>query len=191
MSSCYFAHETTVVDELASIGPDSRIWHFSHVSDHAVIGENCVLGQNVFVAPYVLIGNNVKIQNNVSVYQGVQLEDGVFCGPSVVFTNVNNPRATIERKSQFSTTRVCKGATLGANCTIVCGVTIGAFAFIGAGAVVTRDVPAHALLLGNPAKQAGWVCECAGRLNEQLRCKLCDRGYAPDPDGSRISPRAF
>lgn len=157
--SAFSIHSTAVIDEGAIIGDHTRIWHFCHVMPGAVIGERCQLGQNVFVDNNVFIGNGVKIQNNVSVYNGVVLEDDVFVGPSVVFTNVLNPRSFIERKAEFRTTLVKKGATIGANATIVCGVVIGQFAMIGAGAVVTKDVPDHALVVGNPAKQVGWVNE--------------------------------
>lgn len=150
-------HESAYVDEGAIIGEGSRVWHFSHVMGSASIGRNCVLGQNVMVGPGVSVGDNCKIQNNVSLYKGVELEDGVFCGPSCVFTNVVNPRAFLEKKEEFRTTLVRSGASIGANATIVCGVTIGRYALIGAGAVVTRDVPDYALMLGVPARQVGWV----------------------------------
>ena len=163
----YFVHPSSFVDEGAKIGAGTKIWHFCHVMRGAQIGENCVLGQNVFVGRNVRIGNRVKIQNNVSVYEGVILEDEVFCGPSMVFTNVINPRSEIERKSEFKTTLVKRGATLGANCTIVCGVTIGRYAFIGAGAVVTKDVPDYALMVGVPARQVGWMSRHGHRLTEQ------------------------
>lgn len=150
-------HETAIIDEGARVGKDTRIWHWTHVSAQAEIGERCSLGQNVFVANRVRIGNNVKIQNNVSVYDNVTLEDDVFCGPSMVFTNVYNPRSAVSRKEEYRDTLIKRGATLGANCTIVCGVTVGAYAFIGAGAVVKNDVPDFALLVGVPAKQIGWM----------------------------------
>jgi UDP-2-acetamido-3-amino-2,3-dideoxy-glucuronate N-acetyltransferase len=161
-------HETAIVDAGASIGEGTRIWHWTHVSGGAQIGRSCSLGQNVFVGNQVVIGDQVKIQNNVSVYDNVTLEDGVFCGPSMVFTNVYNPRSQITRKSEYRDTLVKTGATLGANCTIVCGVTIGEYAFIGAGAVVNKDVPAYALMVGVPAKQAGWM----SRYGEQLDLPL-------------------
>ena len=164
----YQLHPTAIVDEGAQIGQDSRIWHFSHVCAGAVIGERCSLGQNVFVGNQVRIGNDVKIQNNVSVYDNVTLEDGVFCGPSMVFTNVYNPRSLISRKDEYRDTLVKTGATLGANCTIVCGVTIGRFAFIGAGAVVNKNVPDYALMVGVPARQIGWMSE----FGEQLELPL-------------------
>lgn len=155
----FFAHETAVLDEGCQVGADTRIWHFCHVMSGATIGRNCVLGQNVMVANKVTIGDNVKIQNNVSVYEGVICEDGVFLGPSMVFTNVINPRAFIERKHEYRQTLVRKGASIGANATIVCGHTIGRYALVGAGAVVTHDVPDYALVTGNPARQTGWVSE--------------------------------
>ena len=155
----YFVHESSYVDEGAVIGKGTKIWHFSHVMGKVVMGENCNLGQNVVISPDVVFGNNVKVQNNVSVYAGVTLEDDVFCGPSMVFTNVYNPRSLIERKNEYRDTFVKKGATLGANCTIVCGTNIGEFAFIGAGAVVNKDVKPYALMVGVPAKQVGWMSE--------------------------------
>jgi UDP-2-acetamido-3-amino-2,3-dideoxy-glucuronate N-acetyltransferase len=164
----YTVHPTAIVDEGARIGDGSRIWHWVHVSSGAMIGRNCSLGQNVYVGNRVVIGDNVKIQNNVSVYDNVTLEDDVFCGPSMVFTNVYNPRSAIERKSQYRDTLVRKGATLGANCTIVCGVKIGRYAFVGAGALVNRDVADHALVVGVPARQIGWM-SCFG---EQLDLPL-------------------
>ncbi len=160
----YFVHPTAVVDEGAVIGDGTRIWHFSHIMPTARIGQGCNLGQNVFVDNSTVIGDRVKIQNNVSVYNGVILEDYVFCGPSMVFTNVINPRSEIERKSEFKTTLVRRGATIGANATIVCGVTIGRYALIGAGAVVTGDVPDYALMIGVPARQAGWISRHGHRL---------------------------
>ncbi|WP_373700922.1 acyltransferase [Neisseria dentiae] len=161
----YTVHPSAIVDEGAKIGAGSRIWHFVHICGGAEIGENCSFGQNVFVGNRVKIGDNCKIQNNVSVYDNVYLEEGVFCGPSMVFTNVYNPRSLIERKSEYRDTLVKKGATLGANCTIVCGVTIGRFAFVGAGAVVNKDVPDYALMVGVPARQIGWMSEYGEQLN--------------------------
>jgi UDP-2-acetamido-3-amino-2,3-dideoxy-glucuronate N-acetyltransferase len=158
-------HETAIVDEGAKIGNGSRIWHWVHVCGGAVIGEECSLGQGVFVGNDVKIGNRVKIQNNVSVYDAVRLEDDVFCGPSMVFTNVYNPRSAIVRKSEYRPTIVRQGATLGANCTVVCGVTIGRYAFVGAGAVINRDVPDYALMVGVPARRVGWVCGAGNRLH--------------------------
>jgi len=159
-----FIHETAVVDPGAQIGRGSRIWHFCHVSPRSVIGMNCVFGQNVFVANDVVLGNNVKVQNNVSLYTGVICEDDVFLGPSMVFTNVINPRSSVNRKSEFMKTLVKKGATIGANVTVVCGVTLGKFSFAGAGAVITRDVPDYALVVGNPAHQTGWMSEAGEKL---------------------------
>ena len=164
----YKSHETAIIDQGASIGDETTVWHWVHISSGAVIGKKCSLGQNVYIGSNVSIGNNVKIQNNVSVYDNVVLEDDVFCGPSMVFTNVYNPRSAISRKDEYRDTLVKKGATLGANCTIVCGVTVGKFSFIGAGAVVTKDVPDYALMLGVPARQAGWMSEFGERLNLPL-----------------------
>lgn len=161
----YQEHETAIIDEGATIGKETRIWHWTHVCGGAVIGKNCSLGQNVFVGNKVIIGNNVKIQNNVSVYDNVTLEDDVFCGPSMVFTNVYNPRSAITRKDEYRDTLIKQGATLGANCTIVCGVTIGKYAFIGAGAVVNKDVPDYALMVGVPARQIGWMSRFGEKLN--------------------------
>ena len=164
MSQEFFAHSTAVIDEGAQVGTGCRIWHFSHVMGGAVLGEGCNLGQNVFVASGVVLGRNVKVQNNVSIYEGVTCGDDVFLGPSMVFTNISNPRSAVVRKGQYERTRVGKGATIGANATIVCGNDIGAFAFIGAGAVVTKNVPSYALLAGNPARQIGWMSEHGHRL---------------------------
>ena len=176
----YFAHPTAVVDEPCEIGKGTKIWHFCHIMSGARIGEGCILGQNVLVASGVKIGNNVKIQNNVSVYTGVELEDDVFCGPSMVFTNVINPRSHIIRKHEYQRTLVKRGATLGANSTIVCGVAIGKFAFVAAGAVVTRDVPDYALVMGVPGQHAGWMCQCGVRLSTEgqvTQCKACGAGF--------------
>jgi len=178
----YTAHPSAVIDEGAQIGDGTRVWHWTHICGAAKIGKGCSLGQNVFVGNRVVIGDNVKIQNNVSVYDNVTLEDDVFCGPSMVFTNVYNPRSAIPRKHEFRDTLVKRGATLGANCTIVCGVTIGEYAFVGAGSVINRDVPAYALMLGVPAKRAGWMCYCGVRLtlsdsNPHTQCGTCDRAY--------------
>ena len=167
-SSVYWHHESAIVDEGATIGEGTKIWHFSHVCAGAVIGEGCSLGQNVFVGNRVVIGNNCKIQNNVSVYDNVTLEDDVFCGPSMVFTNVYNPRSAVSRKSEYRNTLVGQGATLGANCTIVCGVKIGSYAFIGAGAVVNKDIPNYALMVGVPARQIGWMSEYGEQLDLPL-----------------------
>ncbi|MFN3411502.1 MAG: acyltransferase [Exilispira sp.] len=176
----FFVHESSYVDEGASIGEGTKIWHFSHIMKNAKIGKNCSLGQNVNVGSKAIIGNNVKIQNNVSVYDDVIIEDDVFCGPSMVFTNVINPRAFIERKNEYRKTVVKKGASIGANATIVCGVQIGQYALIGAGAVVVKDVPDHALMVGVPAKQIGWVCKCGVTLKKegnQYYCPQCGNKY--------------
>ncbi|NOT84686.1 MAG: N-acetyltransferase [Methylococcaceae bacterium] len=164
----YQKHETAIVDEGAQIGEGSRVWHWAHICAQAIIGKGCSFGQNVFVGNKVVIGNNVKIQNNVSVYDNVSLEDDVFCGPSMVFTNVYNPRSGVSRKDEYRNTLVKRGATLGANCTIVCGVVIGEYAFIGAGSVVNRNVPAYALMVGVPAKQIGWMSRYGEKLNLPL-----------------------
>lgn len=164
----YYQHPTAIVDDGAQIGEGSRVWHFVHVCAHARIGKSVSLGQNVFVGNKVIIGDHCKIQNNVSVYDNVTLEDGVFCGPSMVFTNVYNPRSLIERKDQYRDTVVRQGATLGANCTIICGVTIGKFAFVGAGAVVNKNVPDYALMVGVPARQIGWISEFGEQLDLPL-----------------------
>ncbi|WP_133366375.1 acyltransferase [Qipengyuania sediminis] len=161
-------HESAIVDDGAVLGEGTRVWHFSHISAGAVIGSGCSFGQNVFVANNVTIGNNVKVQNNVSIYDNVHLEDDVFCGPSMVFTNVYNPRSHVSRKDEYRDTRVRQGATLGANCTVVCGVTIGRFAFVGAGAVVNADVPDYALVVGVPARQIGWMSAAGHRLELPL-----------------------
>lgn len=186
----YFVHETSYVDPGACIGKGTRIWHFCHVMEGARIGEDCVLGQNTFVGRGVRIGRGCKIQNNVSVYEGVTLEDFVFCGPSVVFTNVYNPRSEFPRMDEVRPTLVRRGATLGANATIVCGVTIGTYAFVGAGAVVIRDVPDFALVVGNPARVVGWMCVCGNRIRFQGEdgpgsCTVCPRRYLKR--GERVS----
>ncbi len=185
----YFVHESSYVDDGAMIGDGTKIWHYSHVLAGARIGKGCVLGQNVNVGSGAVIGDNVKVQNNVSIYDGVTLEDDVFCGPSMVFTNVVNPRSHVSRKHEFRATRVGRGATLGANCTVIGGVTIGRYAFIGAGAVLTRDVPDHALVRGSPARQEGWVCRCGARLEPvegRAACKECGDRYALAND--RLAP---
>lgn len=164
----YWSHESAIIDDGATLGEGTKVWHFSHVCSGATIGEGCSLGQNVFVGNRVVIGNRCKIQNNVSVYDNVTLEDDVFCGPSMVFTNVYNPRAAIIRKEEYRNTLVHQGATLGANCTVVCGVTIGHYAFIGAGAVVNKDVPDYALMVGVPARQIGWMSEYGEQLDLPL-----------------------
>ena len=161
----YFAHETAIIDEGCRIGAGTKIWHFSHIMPNCVIGERCNIGQNVVISPEVVLGNNVKIQNNVSVYTGVTCEDDVFLGPSMVFTNVTNPRSAVNRRNQYAKTHVGKGATIGANATVVCGHDIGCYAFIGAGAVVTKTIPPYALVVGNPSRQIGWMSEYGHRLH--------------------------
>ena len=176
----YFVHQSSFVDEPSQIGAGTKIWHFSHVMKDSVIGRDCNLGQNVVVSPGVAIGDGCKIQNNVSLYTGVVLEDHVFCGPSMVFTNVVNPRSEVVRKDEYKRTLVRRGASLGANSTIVCGVTIGEYAFVGAGTVVTRDVADYALVVGNPARQTGWMCACGIKLQvtgDHARCAACAREY--------------
>ncbi len=165
----FHAHDTAIIEAGASIGRDTRVWHWTHVCAGAVIGQNCSLGQNVFIGNKVIIGNNVKIQNNVSVYDNVTLESDVFCGPSMVFTNVYNPRSAIDRKLEFRNTLIKKGATLGANCTIICGITVGRYAFIGAGAVINQNVPDYALMVGVPARQIGWMSEFGEQLDLPLQ----------------------
>ncbi len=164
MDKIYFAHETAVIDKGAVIGEGTKIWHFSHIMNGAKIGDNCNLGQNVVISPDVVLGSNCKVQNNVSIFTGVTCEDDVFLGPSMVFTNVNNPRSAVVRRNQYLSTKVGKGATIGANATIVCGHNIGEFAFIGAGAVVTKNIPPYALVVGNPSRQIGWMSEYGHRL---------------------------
>ena len=179
----YFVHPSSFVDEGASIGSGTKIWHFCHVMPRSRIGRDCNIGQNVVVSPGVVIGDNVKIQNNVSVYTGVTLEDDVFCGPSMVFTNVVNPRSHVSRKDEYRPTLVKRGASLGANSVVVCGNTIGRYAFVGAGAVVTRDVPDFALVVGNPARVVGWMCQCGVKLAggprppEAATCAACGSQY--------------
>lgn len=197
--SDYFAHETAVIDLPCEIGTQTRIWHFSHVMAHSRIGARCNIGQNVVVSPGCVVGNGVKIQNNVSVYTGVMVEDDVFLGPSMVFTNVINPRAFIERKSEYRPTVVRRGASIGANATILCGVTLGKYCLVGAGAVVTRDVPAYATVYGNPARIHGWVCWCGEQLpladpesrtggREAASCAHCGRTY--EREGFAVSALA-
>ena len=198
--SAPFIHESSYVDDGAVVGAGTKIWHFCHVMGGAVIGERCSLGQNVVVMPGTRLGNNVKVQNNVSIYEGVELEDDVFCGPSMVFTNVINPRSHVSRKSEYRRTLVRRGASIGANATIVCGTTLGEYAFVGAGAVVSRDVKPYALVVGVPARQAGWVCQCgeileksrdAGGENEGARVLRCDAcGSAYRLAGGDLSPEA-
>jgi UDP-2-acetamido-3-amino-2,3-dideoxy-glucuronate N-acetyltransferase len=178
-STDLFIHESAFVDDGAQIGAGTRVWHFCHILGGATIGEKCSLGQNVVVMNGVVIGNNVKIQNNVSVYEGVTLEDDVFCGPSMVFTNVFNPRSHIPRKNEYQPTLVRRGSTIGANATIVCGTTLGEYSFIGAGSVVTKDVPAHGLVVGVPGRRIGWMCKCGIRLPDsgEGTCKSCGEKY--------------
>ena len=184
----YFVHETAVVDAGATIGAGAKIWHFSHVLSGSTVGKRTNVGQNVVIGPDVSVGEGCKIQNNVSVYKGVTLEDDVFCGPSMVFTNIFNPRAHIPRMAELRETLVRKGATLGANCTIVCGNTVGRHAFVGAGSVVTHDVPDHALVVGNPARRIGWMCACGEKLPVGLVCEKCGAAYAEGPFG--LAPKA-
>jgi len=176
METSFFAHETAVIDKNCQIGEGTKIWHFSHIMPNCIIGQHCSIGQNVVISPEVRIGNRVKIQNNVSVYTGVICEDDVFLGPSAVFTNVINPRSAIIRKEEYKPTLVQKGATIGANATIVCGITIGSYAFIGAGAVVTKNIPDYALVVGNPARQTGWMSEYGHKL------KFSTEGLAVCPE---------
>lgn len=181
MNTPYKAHESAVIDPGAQIGNGSLIWHFTHIMPGAVIGENCIIGQNVFIGDGVVLGNGVKVQNNVSIYTGIVIEDDVFLGPSVVLTNVNNPRANIERKDEFTKTLIKRGATIGANATVVCGHTLGAWSFIGAGAVVTRDVPDYALMTGNPARITGWMSRGGHKLlfdsDDQAFCPTTGEHY--------------
>ena len=184
-----FVHESSYVDDGCEIGAGTKIWHFSHVMPNAKIGARCNIGQNVVISPDVVLGNNVKVQNNVSIYTGVILEDDVFCGPSMVFTNVVNPRSHVSRKDEYRTTLVRRGASIGANATVVCGHTIGAFAFIGAGAVVTKDVPDFALVVGNPGRISGWMCECGVKLASgasvpsRIECAACRKKYVKGEGG--------
>ena len=184
----YFFHETAILDEGCVVGKGTKIWHFSHIMPNSVIGENCSLGQNVVVSPDVVLGNNVKVQNNVSIYTGVICENDVFLGPSMVFTNVINPRSAISRKDQFRKTLVKKGASIGANATIICGITIGEYAFIGAGSVVTKDVKPYALIIGNPGKQVGWMSEYGYRLkfNERNEAVCEESGEKYFLDGNEV-----
>ncbi len=182
----YFVHESAYIDEGCEIGKGTKIWHFSHILSASGIGENCNIGQNVVIGPDVIIGNQCKIQNNVSIYKGVTLEDGVFCGPSMVFTNIYNPRAEIRKMDQVRPTLVKKGATIGANSTIICGLTLGSYCFIGAGAVVNKNVSDYAIVVGNPAKQVGWACECGERLPNDLECLECGKKYEKSEDGLEL-----
>jgi UDP-2-acetamido-3-amino-2,3-dideoxy-glucuronate N-acetyltransferase len=182
-------HESSYVDEGAVVGDGTRIWHFCHVLPGAVIGERCNIGQNVVIMGTARLGNNVKVQNNVSVYDGVVLEDDVFCGPSMVFTNVSNPRSHVPRRDMYERTLVRRGATIGANATIVCGITLGEYCFIGAGAVITRDVAPFALMVGVPARRTGWMCQCGERLkgDPPVACSVCGSAYERDGDGLRLT----
>jgi UDP-2-acetamido-3-amino-2,3-dideoxy-glucuronate N-acetyltransferase len=182
----FFVHPSSFVDEPCSIGAGTKIWHFCHVMKNSVIGRQCVFGQNVLVSSDVRIGDGCKIQNNVSLYTGVILEDYVFCGPSMVFTNVINPRSEIVRKDEYRPTLVKRGASIGANATIVCGVTLGEYCFIGAGTVITRDVPAYALMTGNPGRRRGWMCRCGLKLGLDLRCAGCGALYVESRE--RLQP---
>ena len=187
MEKNYFVHESSYVDEGCEIGEGTKIWHFSHIMSDCKIGRHCNIGQNVVISPGVTFGDGVKVQNNVSVYTGVTCEDGVFLGPSCVFTNVINPRAFIERKSEYRATPIGRGASIGANVTIVCGHSIGKYALIGAGSVVTKDVPDYAMVYGDPARVHGWVCECGIQLtfeNGQAVCPACGKKYAKDENGN-------
>jgi UDP-2-acetamido-3-amino-2,3-dideoxy-glucuronate N-acetyltransferase len=188
-----FVHESSYVDQPCSIGTGTKIWHFSHIMKNSRIGANCNIGQNVVISPDVVIGSNVKIQNNVSIYTGCILEDDVFCGPSMVFTNVINPRSHVIRRNEYQTTLVRKGASLGANCTVVCGITIGRYAFVGAGSVVTRDIPDYALVYGNPARPRGWICACGIALvfssdvdESRSKCEACGAEYIKS--GQQVAP---
>jgi len=187
MGSKLFIHESAYVDDGAQIGAGTKVWHFCHVLGGAKIGERCSLGQNVVVMNSVVIGNNVKIQNNVSVYEGVVLEDDVFCGPSMVFTNVVNPRSHVSRKNEYKRTLVRRGSTIGANATIVCGVTLNEYSFIGAGSVITRDVPAYGLMVGVPARRVGWMCQCGERLPDKNpeSCRVCGTRYKQEGEQLR------
>ena len=190
----FFVHPMAIVEEPVRIGSGTKVWHFSHIMAGAEIGAECILGQNVFVASTVKIGDRAKIQNNVSLYDGVVLEREVFCGPSVVFTNVINPRSAISRKNEFQRTLVRKGATLGANATILCGLTIGCYAFVGAGSVVTKDVADFALVYGNPARLKGWICQCGIKLEKKARgwlCPVCKLCYASGKKGLLVKGRTI
>ncbi len=185
----FFVHDSSYVDDGAVIGSGTKIWHFCHVMPEAVIGENCNLGQNVVVMSRVTVGNNVKIQNNVSLYEGVILEDDVFCGPSCVFTNVSTPRSHVNRRNDYAQTRVRRGASIGANATVVCGVTLGEYCFVGAGAVITSDVPPYALMVGVPARRVGWMCQCGVRLqvvDSRARCEQCGAKFREE--SGRLGP---
>lgn len=198
MPGGWTVHESSYVDEGASIGTGTRIWHFSHVNAGAVIGERCSIGQNVVVMPGTRLGNNVKVQNNVSIYEGVECEDDVFLGPSMVFTNVTNPRSHVSRKNEYRRTVVRRGASVGANATVICGHELGEYCFVAAGAVVTQEVPAFALVAGVPARRIGWICQCGSRLplsaeiatSAQITCRVCGFVYTADASGVRMHESA-
>jgi UDP-2-acetamido-3-amino-2,3-dideoxy-glucuronate N-acetyltransferase len=185
----YFVHPTVVMDKPIEIGEGTQIWHFTHIMAGAKIGRNCIIGQNVFIASGAILGDNIKIQNNVSIYDGVILEDDVFCGPSMVFTNVFNPRSFISRRKEFRKTVVKKGATIGANATIICGHVIGQYAFVGAGSIVTKDISDYALVYGNPGRMKGWVCQCAEEItfrSGKAICRICGKKYKKDRSRVRL-----
>jgi len=190
MKKKHFVHDSSYIDPPCDIGEGTKIWHFCHIMSGAKIGKNCNIGQNVFVAGRAVIGNNVKVQNNVSIYKGVVCEDDVFLGPSVVFTNIINPRSNIDRKNEFENTLVKKGASIGANATIICGNKIGKYAFVGAGSVVTRDIPDYGLSYGNPARIMGWVCVCGEKLNfkngKKSKCFVCGQNYSKEKNKIKI-----
>jgi UDP-2-acetamido-3-amino-2,3-dideoxy-glucuronate N-acetyltransferase len=189
MEKEYFVHPTAIVDGPVEIGEGTKIWHFSHVMSGAKIGRNCMIGQNAFISSGAILGNNIKIQNNVSIFDGVILEDDVFCGPSMVFTNVFNPRSFISRRKEFRQTVVGRGATIGANATVVCGNKIGQYAFIGASSVVTKDIPDYALVYENPGRVKGWVCQCAEEITfraAKAKCQVCGKRYQKDRRGVRL-----
>jgi UDP-2-acetamido-3-amino-2,3-dideoxy-glucuronate N-acetyltransferase len=190
MNPAFFAHPTAIIDGGAQIGAGTKIWHFAHILSGSRIGEGCVIGQNVMIGPNARVGNGCKIQNNVSIYEGVTVEDDVFCGPSMVFTNVLLPRAHVSRKAEFAPTLVRRGASIGANAVVVCGHTIGAYAMVGAGAVVTRDVPPHALVAGNPARRIGWVSRSGDRLNQSMICSRSGEQYRLDGEGLVLMDQA-
>lgn len=187
MNKGFFAHETAIIDGNAQIGSNTRIWHWSHIMGDVIIGANCNIGENAFIESGVILGNNVKVKNNVALYTGVTCEDDVFLGPNCVFTNVNNPRSFIERKKEFRKTTIRKGATIGANATIVCGNDVGEYAFVGAGSVVVSSVPAYTMVVGNPARFHAHVCKCGNKLDKNLKCTSCGKQYHADDQGN-ISP---
>jgi len=182
-SGVYFRHESSYVDEGASIGAGTKVWHFCHIMSGAKVGTKCSIGQNVNIGGKAVVGNGVKLQNNISIYDDVVIEDDVFCGPSMVFTNVINPRAFVERKDEYKQTLIKRGASIGANATIVCGITLGEYCFIGAGSVVTHDIPPYAMAYGNPAQIHGWVCKCGVKLDKDYVCPECKKGYRKSEKG--------